>query len=151
MCNSYLVSLKNQCKSPYTVETASAAIAKLTGFTTKEINKGIERKSKALPKKGRGMERKFNDRQEELRKFATATGLRKSEIQKLKAEQIVIENGMVSIDLSSKKAYRNSCKSGRPRIVTAIEEKYTIWMEELKKNALLNELHRCLIRLRIMI
>lgn len=136
MCNNYLIKLEKEGKSAYTVETVSAAISKLTGKTTSSFNENITRKSKILPTKGRITKHKFNSRQEELRKFATATGLRKSEIKFLTPEQIIIKtSGQINIDLQSKREYQVSTKGGRGRIVTMIDERYYGFIKELKKKS----------------
>jgi site-specific recombinase XerD len=136
ICNEYLLKLEHDGQSAYSVETASAAISKMTGKTTTEFNQNITRKSSVLPSKGRTTTRKFNTSQEILRKFCTATGLRKSEAKALIPEQIVIKSdGTINIDLQSKREYQVSTKGGRPRLVTLIDSEYNLFIKDLKEKA----------------
>ncbi|WP_298845918.1 hypothetical protein [uncultured Clostridium sp.] len=67
--------------------------------------------------------------------FCEATGLRRSELEQLRPEQICVDKvGNVTLDFSSKKEYRNMTKGGRGRTVHPIREKCDV-VKNAKENA----------------
>lgn len=133
--NQYLLQQQKEGKTPATLQTRAAAIAKLLHCTTTDINKGIAGRTSKEPIRGRGKAPK-TDKADGIREFCRNTGCRKEEAAKITPEQIIIKpDGSVELDFSSKKEYRNMTKNGKGRIITKIPKSYQEKLKEIKNTS----------------
>lgn len=127
-------------ESGYTTRLKGAAIAKIFGceinaFGVKMPSKKGDRlyikRSRCEVKNDRHFSIKNN---QDIINFCKATGLRRSELEQLKPEQIKYDkNKNLIIDLKSDKSYRVTTKGGRGRIVHPIKKAEDIVLEAKKK------------------
>jgi site-specific recombinase XerD len=144
-------------ESGYTTRLKSAAMAKIMDCHTYDF--GIEMPSKKgdrlAIKRSRNTvayDKHFSlENNKDIIDFCKATGLRRSELEQLRPEQITRdkENKLI-IDLRSKKSYRVTTKGGRGRIVHPIREDWNIvikakeYAEKMGQDHVFNKVHHAM-------
>ena len=144
-------------ESGYTTRLKAAAMAKVMGCHTYDF--GIEMPSKrgdrlAIKRSRNTVEydKHFSPQNnKDIIDFCKATGLRRSELEQLKPEQIRYdENNNLIIDLKSQKSYRVTTKGGRGRIVHPIRKNWNIvikakqYAEKMGQDHVFNKVHRAM-------
>jgi len=118
-------------ESAYTTRLKASALAKIIGCHSFDF--GIKLPSKkrdrlAIKRSRREVEydKCFSEKNnKDIVDFSDATGLRRSELEKINPAQIKFDKeGRLIIDLKSKKEYRVTTKGGRGRIVYVIKSAY---------------------------
>lgn len=127
-------------ESGYTTRLKGAALAKIFGceinaFGVKMPSKKGDRlyikRSRYEVKNDRHFSIKNN---QDIINFCRATGLRRSELEQLRPEQIKYnEHNNLIIDLKSDKSYRVTTKGGRGRIVHPIKRLWSVVLEAKRK------------------
>jgi hypothetical protein len=137
IAHKYLEKLQNEKGyRAATIQTKSAAIAKVLNLHCNDINYGLKTKCSELPEKGRKYTNTITDKNRDLKDFMNKTGCRSSESRQIKPEQIKINRkGKVFLDFKSKKEYREMTKGGRGREITEIADIYQSQLLAIKKTA----------------
>jgi hypothetical protein len=116
-------------ESGYTTRVKAASIGKIMGCHTFDFGVEMPSKKGDRPsiKRSRGQvayDKHFSlKNNKDIIDFCKATGLRRSELEQLRPEQIKLDkNNNLIIDLKTEKNYRTTTKGGRGRIVYPIKE-----------------------------
>lgn len=122
-------------ESGYTTRLKASAIAKIYKCHTFDF--GIELPSKKDDRLA--LKRSRNNvnydthfsiiNNKKLIDFCSGTGLRRSELEQLRPEQIYFKEGKLIIDLKSKKSYRTTTKGGRGRVIYVLRKYYDVILQ----------------------
>lgn len=144
-------------ESGYTTRLKASALAKIKGCHTFDFGIKLPSKKGDRPfiKRSRlkvEYDKHFSEvNNQDIVYFCKATGLRRSELEQLKPEQIRYdEKGDLIIDLKFKKAYRTTTKGGRGRIVHPIKTDWNIvikakeYAEKIAQEHVFNKVHHAM-------
>lgn len=144
-------------ESGYTTRLKASALAKVMGCHT--FNFGVELPSKKGDRQYIRRSRLnvtydnhfCEENNKDIIDFCKATGLRRSELEQLKPQQIkYTKEGNIIIDLKSQKTYRTTTKGGRGRIVHPIKEDWNIvikakeYAEKMGQQHVFNKVHHAM-------
>lgn len=144
-------------ESGYTTRLKASALAKIKGCHTYDFGVKLPSKKGDRPfiKRSRltvPYDKHFSEENnQDIKNFCEATGLRRSELEQLKPEQIKFDKeGTLIIDLKSLKEYRVTTKGGRGRIVHPIREDWNIVInakenaEKMGQECVFNKVHHAM-------
>lgn len=134
----YLLKLKEQGLRAATLQTYTAALAKVLNCNCNELNKQLPTKRSQTPQKGRkGTSNHFSiENHKDLIEFIKYTGLRASEAKQMSSKQIKIDkDNNVFLDFNSTREYQKMTKGGRGRIITKIRKSYQNVLLKIKETA----------------
>lgn len=120
-----------------TIQTKSAAIAKVLDFRCEDINYNLNKKRSELPSKGRNIRNNtLANKHNNLIDFFKNTGCRRSEAMQITPQQIKTDtSGNIFLDFRSEREYQKMTKGGRGRFITQISEKYQQVLLKIKETA----------------